>query len=291
MFKPMKVLALKDALKLKVPKTHGNYYITEKVEGWMCTITYSKEWNMWCKPVSSAGRIIPALEHMISVFNKLPKPHTDCVLIAEVDIPDTPFHITNGILNRSTGNYLCENPRFSFHNIYYPDAPHTPYQTRYRNLQELAEHFDVEYFRLLPILHVGPYHKDTWQHYFEQVANDGGEGIVAARENSLYLPGKRTADLIKLKLEITVDCIADRLEEGIGDKGYPSLTLVSKRKNGTEIRTVIGKHEDQDLFRANPASVIGKVVQLKAMEQYPDLQLRQPRFQFIREDKRVDEID
>jgi hypothetical protein len=290
-FKPQKVLSLKDALKLKVPKTQGNYYLTEKVEGWMTTITYSKAWDMWRFPESSAGRRIPALEHMLDIFNKLPKPHTDCILIAEVDIEDTPFHITNGILNRSIGNYRCDNPHFNFHNIYYPDYPETSYQTRYRSLQELSEYFDNAYFRLLPILHVGEYHLPTWQHYFEQIANDGGEGIVAARENSLYLPGKRTADLIKLKLEITVDCLADRLEEGLGDKGYPSLTLVSKRKNGTEIRTVIGKHEDQDLFRANPASIIGKVVQLKAMEEYDDLQLRQPVFQTIREDKHISEID
>jgi len=161
----------------------------------------------------------------------------------------------------------------------------------YRNLQELSEYFNQEYFRLLPILHVGQYHLPTWQHYFEQIANDGGEGIVAARENSLYLPGKRTADLIKLKLECTIDALGDRVEEGVGDKGYPSYTLVSKRKNGTEIRTVLSKHSDQDLYKANPLYFTNKVVQLKAMEEYEDGQLRQPVFQFIREDKHISEID
>lgn len=287
----MKVLALKDALKLKTPKTHGNYYITEKKEGWFISIAYDHYIGEWSYPISSAGNINLPLEHTIGLFEALPRPHTSCVLIAEVIVEGLTFAILNGLLNRTTGNYRLDNPIFYFHNIYFPDAPHTSYQTRYHALQDLSEHFNKEYFRLLPILHVGPYHLPTWQHYFEQIANDGGEGIVCARENHIYLPGKKTADLIKLKLELTVDCLADRLEEGVGDKGYPSLTLVSKRKNGTEIRTVIGKHEDQDLFRATPEAVIGKVVEIKAMESFADGTLRQPVFKHIRLDKSIEDID
>ena len=291
MFKPQKVQALKDALKLKTPKLYGNYYITEKKEGWLISIAYDHYIGEWSYPISSAGNINLPLEHTISLFQALPKPHNSCVLIAEVIVEGLPFAILNGLLNRTTGDYKLHNPVFYFHNIYFPDVPHTSYQTRYRALQELSDSFNKEYFRLLPILHVGPYHLPTWQMYFEEIANEGGEGIVAAREDSLYLPGKRTSDLVKLKLECTVDCIADRLEEGFGEKGFPSLTLVSKRKNGTEIRTIIGKHSDQLLFRTNPTAIIGKVVQIKAMEEYPDGQLRQPVFQCIREDKHISEID
>ena len=290
-FVPQKVLSLDKALALKVPKTQGNYYITRKVEGWMAYITYTKAIDTWGVPHSSAGRPIPSLEHTQYLFRKLPTPHRDCVLIAEVDLPDTPFHILNGILNRSVGNYRCDGARFNIHNIYYPDMPNTSYQTRYRSLQDLENCMDEEYMLLLPILHVGPFHRPTWQHYFEQIANAGGEGIVAARENSLYLPGKRTADLIKLKLECTVDCLADSLEESYGDKGNASLTLVSIRKSGVKIRTVISKHEDQDRFRNDPTSIIGKVVEIKAMEEYADGQLRQPVFKCIRNDKTPQDID
>ena len=287
----MKVLALKDALKLKVPKTHGNYYITEKKEGWLISIAYDHYIGEWSYPISSAGNINLPLEHTISLFEALPRPHTSCVLIAEVVVEGLTFALLNGLLNRTTGHYKLDNPVFYFHNIYFPDAPHTSYQTRYHALQDLSEYFNKEYFRLLPILHIGPYHLPTWQHYFEQIANDGGEGIVAARENSLYLPGKRTADLIKLKLECTVEALGDRVEEGIGDKGYPSYTLVSKRKNGTEIRTVLSKHSDQDLYKADPSYFTGKVVEIKGMEEYSDGQIRQPIFKHIRNDKHITEID
>jgi hypothetical protein len=290
-FAPQKVLNLTKALELKIPKLGGNYFLTHKIDGWFVYVEYSKENDTWYPPKSSAGRTIPAISHTVAIFNKLPKPHADCVLIAEVDISDTPFYVTNGILNRTVGNYICENPRFSFHNIYFPDAPHTSYQTRYRCLQDLEDFFNKDFFRLLPILYIGEYSQQVWEHYFEAVVNEGYEGIVAARENSLYLPGKRTADLIKLKLECTVDCLGDRVEEGIGDKGYTSYTLISKRKNGNEIRTVLSKHSDQDLYKANPLYFTGKVVQIKAMEEYADGQLRQPVFQFIREDKHISEID
>lgn len=290
-FKPQKVQALKDALKLKTPKLHGNYFITEKIEGWFVYIGYNKKLDLWISPRSSTGRIIPALEHTVEYFSKLPKPHTDCILITEVALEDTPFHITNGILNRSVGNYKCENPLFYFHDIYYPQAPHTSYQTRYHSIQDLEDYFNQDYFRLLPILHVGEFDLDVWKHYFDKIANAGGEGIVGVRENSLYLPGKRTSDILKLKLECTIDCLADSLEEGFGKKLEPSLTLISKRKNGAKIRTVISKHEDQERFRSNPSCILGKVVEIKAMEEYEDGTLRQPVFKYIREDKTIEDID
>jgi ATP dependent DNA ligase C terminal region. len=109
--------------------------------------------------------------------------------------------------------------------------------------------------------------------------------------DSFYSPGKRNADLLKLKLECTIDALAVRLEESIGEKGLPALTLVSQRANGIEIRTVIGKHEDQKKFRENPSSIIGKVVEIKGMEVYDDGQVRQPVFKHVREDKKVGDIN
>lgn len=290
MFKPQKVLSLKDALKLKIPKTQGIYYITEKIEGWFVYIGYSHIRGHWGVCKSSNGRAIPSLEHMTKVFNLLPKPHEDCILIAEVTT-DNPFHITNGILNRSVGNYKCENPIFYFHDIIFINSPFISSQTRYHVLQDLEESFNKDYFKLLPILHVGKYNRDVWQSIFETIANKGGEGIVAKREDSIYLPGKRTSDLLKLKLECTVDCLADRLVESYGEKGNASLTLISKRKNGTEVLTVISKHEDQDNFRNNPLSILGKVVEIKGMEEYEDGQIRQPIFKHVRLDKLPTEID
>jgi bifunctional non-homologous end joining protein LigD len=144
---------------------------------------------------------------------------------------------------------------------------------------------------MLPVIAYEKYDSDSWQKHFEVIANRGGEGIVAKRDTSIYMVGKRNSDLLKLKLELTVDCLGVALEETVGDKGNSGLVLVSQRKSGVLVRTVIGKHVDQELFRKDKYNVIGKVVQVKAMEEYADGQLRQPVFQHVRHDKKASEIN
>jgi ATP-dependent DNA ligase len=285
-FKPQKVQHLKDALKLKTPKIQGDYLITEKIEGWDTTIFYDIASKTWYPPISSRGNRIPSLLWTVDLFNKLPKPNHSCFLKAEAYRANTPFHILNGILNRSVGNFSFKDVEFHFHDLVYINKQEDAL-TRYMNLQALVQ--QTEHFNILTILAITPYHNELWNYHFEQVANKGGEGIVAKRADSYYSFGKRNSDLLKLKLEEEVDCLAVRLEEGIGEKGNYSLTLISKRKNGTKIRTVISKHEDQLRFTTTPSEVIGKVITIKCMEQYEDGNLRQPVFSCIRSDKSNDD--
>jgi len=240
--------------------------------------------------MSSANRVIPALAWMVDKLNTLPSPHEDCYLIGEVIVPELPFEILNGMLNRSVGNFACRDAEIVLHDIVYPNSPNISAMIRWSYLQE----FDIKgvsFLSKMPLLYSGEYNNDIWNRYFDKVVNQDGEGIVAKRETSIYMPTKRNADLVKLKLECSIDTIATRLEEGIGDKGLPSLTLISTRANGIEIRTVIGKHIDQRAFRANPSTILGKVVQIKAMNELPDGQVRQPVYKGIRYDKLPEDID
>jgi ATP-dependent DNA ligase len=286
--KPQKVLSLHKALTLKNPKLQGEFLITTKYEGWMVTIPFIN--GVWQSPISSNGNTIPSMVWCKELFTKLPKPKENCFLIAEAYLYDTPFEILNGIFNRSKGNFACKDVVFMLHDIVYYSNKLTAAE-RYKLLLSFAITDVSATFRVIPLLSTVSYNSELWKRLFELVANEGGEGIVAKRCSSLYLPGKRTSDLLKLKLECTVETLAVALEEGIGEQGFPSLTLISQRANGIKIRTVIGKHKDQDSFRMNPANVIGKVVQLKAMQEYPDGQLRQAVFQFIRYDKLPHEIN
>jgi len=135
------------------------------------------------------------------------------------------------------------------------------------------------------------YNKKVCMNIYDSIVYKEEEGLVAKRTNSYYLEGKRNSDLLKLKLESSFDCLAVRLEESIGEMGMDGLTLVSKRANGTEVRTIIGKHSDKKLFRENPNSVIGKVIEIKCMEELEDGNLRQPVFKCIREDKHIEDIN
>jgi len=287
-FKPQKVLHLADELAKKKPKLEGEFMVSLKLDGWYVYIEYNPL-SGWSNPKSSRGRVIPSLTHLrVEAELSLPRPQKPCILIGEVIIPDSPFHITNGILNRSIGDCQARDIEFHIHDIVYSEP-----QIALRRFETLEFFIPKEhkYFKKLELIFVAEYDKKLWMNTFDFFVAKGEEGLVAKRSNSYYLEGKRNSDLLKLKLESSFDCVAVRLEESIGEMGMDGLTLVSKRANGTEIRTIIGKHSDKQLFRENPNSVIDKVVEIKCMEELEDGQLRQPVFKCIREDKLPTDIN
>jgi len=288
-----KVLHLKEELKKKNPKLQGNYLITEKFEGWFVYVPYDAITKTWGSPISSAGRLIPSMEHTSAWFNKLPKPNISGMLIAEAYIPEIPFQIMNGYFNRSVGNYKCDEVIFKCHDFIRYGYNYNA-ADRYIELAKLLDYENnpnEDKIHRVPLLAVTTYNKDLWNLHFNKVIDKGGEGIVAKRETSLYAYGKRNADLLKLKLECTVDCLAIAVEIGTGEKGNLSVTLVSQRKNGIKIRTVINSHKYQKILIETPEVIIGKVVTIKAMEEYPDKQLRQPVFMYPRPDKDINDYE
>lgn len=288
-FKPQKVLSLDKALSLKKPKIHGDYILTEKIDGWDTNIIYDEWSGKWLPPMSSRMRVIPAFAWMIEKLDKLPKPHATCVLKAEAYLPDVDFHTMNGIFNRTVGNFSCRDVHFALHDIVYPNQA-TSAATRLRCLQDL-DTSSWNNWKKIEVLHEGAFDARVWYNIFDKTVEEGGEGIVAKQVTSFYQQGARNASLLKLKLECTVDLLAVRLEESIGEKGFPSLTLVSVNKRGTEVRTVISRLIDIEKFSTDPNSIIGKVVEIKGMEILEDGQIRQPVFKCIRSDKTREEID
>jgi hypothetical protein len=286
-----KVQHLKDALKLKVPKIHGNYLISEKIEGWFVTIAYNTL-RGWYFPMSSAERCIPSLRWVADVLNtNSMNPNYPCTIIAEAYIPDMLFPELNGVLNRSVGNCEAKDVVFACHDLLYHSAEPAPAHIRYKHLQQLLSELNVPFLKVLPIIAITEYNYKLWNNFCDTVTAKGGEGIVAKQENSFYSYGKRNADLLKLKLECEVDALAFALEETTGEKGNPSLVLHSKRQNGTIIKTVIAKHSLQEQFRSDRTSVLGKVVCIKGMEEFPDGQIRQPVFGYVRNDKSVGDFE
>lgn len=288
-FKPQKVLHLKDALSLKNPKIYGDYVVSEKYEGWDTTIYF--DGKAFHNPLSSAGREIPAFEWVGEALSRKQIYSAPFVLKAEAYLFDTPFQILNGIFNRSVGNYWCRDVVFMVHDFIPLDEYTISAERRAMLRDNLLDHMESRLLRKARELYKGEYDKTLWNELFMEVADNGGEGIVAKRLASPYSPGKRNADILKLKLECTRECLVDRVEVGKGEKGNTSYTIVSKRRNGTEIRTVMSRLSDIAEYLRDPSYIVGKVIQVKAMEEYPDGQLRQPVFQFIRYDKTPEEID
>lgn len=291
-FKPQKVLSLNNALSLRTPKITGVYMLTQKWEGWYVYTHFNAVLGKWGAVLSSAGRPIPSLEWIPAVLDTYPKPHEDVVLIAEAYLEDTPFHILNGLLNRSVGDYLCKDVVFKCHDLVHINHTMLPAHTRYAELQKYCT--AVPNNNLVQFVSpelISTYNSSLWSEIRDRIFNKGGEGIVAKQVDSIYTQGKRNAFLLKDKLEETVDCLADRLEWTIGEKGNSALTLVSKRKNETEIRTVIARHSLIEQFTSDESSILGKVVTIKCMQQYEEGTLRQPVFSCCRPDKEVTDYE
>lgn len=291
-FQMQKCLHLKEELKKKNPNLSGKWIFRPKKDGWYVYFQYEQRTKTWFAAKSSSNRTIPAFYWMFAegLLAQLPKPEQDAVLIAEAIIPDLLFPETNGIFNRSVGNFACRDMEFWCHDLVYTNNTKTALE-REGILTMFMEMNKVSYFKHLEVDNIWDYQPVLWDRTFDRYILNGEEGFVAKQQLSVFHFGKRNASLLKRKLEIEVDCLAVRLEETTGDKGNNSLTLVSKRKSGTEIRTVINRHSLQNVWRTDNSLVIGKVVTLKGMEIYEDGQIRQPTFYCIRHDKETEDYE
>jgi ATP-dependent DNA ligase len=286
MVKPQKVLHLHLEEAKKKPKITGRYIVTEKLDGWYGYIDYVQ--GEWGKVTSSSGREIPSLLWARQVFQEL-TPESDIRLIFEIVIPDQPFHILNGILNRSVGNCQATDARFYIHDMVdfkYPNEALT--RTIFLKGLDLSE--VDKYIHLVPVLAITD-DKEVWMKHFKEITDRGGEGIILKQALGLYQADKRNSSLMKVKLESTFDLECFDMFHTVGERGHDNLNISLRRKNGAVITVRIPKDEDRELFELNPNAILGKVVEVKCMCELEDGMLREPRFMRVRDDKLLEDID
>ena len=97
----------------------------------------------------------------------------------------------------------------------------------------------------------------------------GLEGIMAKRKDSIYTPGKRSTDWVKIKFRNTMECIIVGMTAGKGDREpyFGSLQLVSKEDDGTVIyRGRVGTGFDDIMMREFTKILIPLKVDNKALD-------------------------
>lgn len=294
-FKPQKVQYLRDELAKKKPKLEGEVFqVTNKYDGWYVYVCYDPTERKWLAPKSSAGREIPSLAWMAEhLTDKIFCPNIPIVLEAEA-WQDMPFAELNGLLNRSKGDCSFKDVILKCHNIFLPEQPLMTALKRYECMNSLLKTRDStksKHIDIIGTLYIGEYDETRINTLRDEVISNNGEGIILRNIKAPYNSGKRNANILKDKLECEIDTKIIAIEESRGEKGNPSFTLVSERKNGIKIRTVMSKHSDIALYLINPMNFIGKIAKIKAMSEYEDGQLRQPVFVCVREDKNADDYD
>lgn len=284
-----KVLELEKAESLKTPRIFGDYIIFEKFDGWYCYADFDSRTDTWSYVHSSRGRIIPAFKWTQRIFNCLPKPKESCRLIMEAIIPDMPFHIMNGLFNRSVGDCACLDVKFFVHDYiptetYFITSREENFaMRRYEKLLECDMLRTDRIFEIVPIIDISP-SKDVWLKHFDRILSVGGEGIVLKRAQSLYAPGKRNADMLKIKEEITEDLLCIDAYETIGEKGFANINLIFKNPEGEDTHVRLSKDEDILKFHLDKNNFIGKIGEIHAMKRTEYGTLYQPRFVRIRDD-------
>lgn len=279
--KPQKALHLYIEKDKKKPKYIGHHYMLfQKYDGWYGYLEHGKMH-------SRAGRVIPSLEH-------LNFPVLSGRLIFEILIHDVPeFHILNGILNRKKP---CNNAYFKVHDLV-TDVK-TIFGQRFENADKEIYRLGDD-FTLAPPLGMS-YDPLTWQQAAEKVWSMNGEGIILKRLDAPYSAGKRNADLMKIKEEVTAELLVTGLAQGKSGGKYAGTlgTLVCRDKTGKE-HNVSGMTDAQrdewynapKATKATPHPILGQVIEIKAMKRLKDGSFREPRFKAIRFDKDRTELD
>lgn len=276
--KPQLALHMYQELDKKNPKFIGkdDYMVFEKLDGWYGYLDLGDTIR------SRNMREIPSMRVLSKQINdKLPD--IKGRLIFEILVKDMPlFKDLNGYLNRSTGDYTAHQAYIVIHDFI--NDTHKPFVDRYVQAQALVNMIGISEVQIASVLEM---HNDIarFKNLAKTIWRNGGEGIILKRVVAGYNAGKRNASLLKIKEELTLDLLVTGMEQGQGKYKGTLGSLIVREDNGTE-HSVSGMTDaERDLWWSNPDSIIGMIVEIKAMKRLANGSLREPRFKAIRWDK------
>jgi len=265
------------------------YAIMEKKDGWLLYCDFID--GKWGKLSSRAGREIPSVDYLNPLIASVIFPKQDTRLIFEATIPNLPFHELNGILNRKSEK--AENVVLNLHDVIPLNIPETPFKVRakfiddyFHRLQQVLK----EQVAVIPVLAITSEEEEFYRH-FNKIISEGGEGIVLKNWEAGYFFGKRNANMMKIKEECTKDLAVVGMVEGEGKYQGTLGALIVQSRDGTKHQVSGMTDYERDLWWHDCISIMNKVVEVRAMKELPDGQLREPRFKCIRHDKTLAEID
>jgi DNA ligase-1 len=265
------------------------YAIMEKKDGWLLYIDYID--GKWGKLSSRAEREIPSVAYLNELIAKSLSPKENLRLIFEATIPNMQFHELNGVLNRKSEE--ASDVVLNLHDAIFLDRPELAFKERYKYANIAYEMLKVwlgHWVELVPVLAVTAY-EEMFYKYFNQIIEEGGEGIILKNYNAGYFFGKRNTNMMKIKEEVSKDLAVVGMVEGEGKYQGTLGALIVQSRDGTKHQVSGMTDYERDLWWNNKESIIGKIVEVKAMKELEDGSLREPRYKACRFDKEIWEID
>jgi len=287
--KPQKALHLYDEESKKKPKTAGVFAIFEKYDGWYGYLDIKS--GGYTNIHSRACREIPSLIDLSTTINTR-LCFNDITLkgrlIFEILLRDErEFSALNGILNRSVGDCQAKTAYLKVHD--FVDDINVPFEDRYARAGELVKQLDLPCVELARPLAIGTV--DFAKQLVREVWSHSGEGVILKNLAKPYSPDKRNADLMNIKEEVTKDLLVLEMVAGEGKYATTLGTLVVQDKYGKDHHISGMTDAQRDEWWTKKHTILGRVVEVKAMKVLPDGSLREPRFKAVRYDKLSSEID
>lgn len=256
-----------------------DYMIFEKHDGWYGYM------DIGSPIMSRQVREIPSLTGFSKELNAAFQDKMPAIrgrVIFEILVEDYPvFKDLNGILNRiqqAKGAYLLVHD-------FIVDGEDYVFVLRYQQALLLVNELSHPQVRMATVLDEANREPDQWRALAERVWSQGGEGIIAKRVDALYSPGKRNADILKIKLEKTEEMLVVNMEEGEGKYTGTLGKLVVLDVHGVTHKVSGMSDSERHDWWNTEEHILGKVVEVQFMQRLANGSLREGRFKAVRHDK------
>jgi DNA ligase-1 len=139
----------------------------------------------------------------------------------------------------------------------------------------------------VPVIHYNPgtygQHEALRDKY---LAKGGYDGLILRDQDAPWVMGSGTGgEIIKSKRVLSFDLTVLDVKEGKGKLLGHAGSLVLRWKDGRTIEAIGGSYADRKDWLANPSKIVGRIVEVEAMDYSTDGLLREPRVKSVRFDK------
>jgi ATP-dependent DNA ligase len=256
-----------------------DYMIFEKHDGWYGYIDIGS-------PIMSRQlNVIRSMTDFSAMLNEafaLEMPDLSGRLIFEILVEGSPvFKDLNGILNR---HEQAKNAYILVHDFIVEDTCQC-FSVRHAIAKLVVGDLNIHEVRMATLLDESSKCSSQWKAIAEIIWARGGEGIVAKKRTAVYSPGKRNADILKIKLEKTEEMLVTGRIKGEGKYEYTLGALVVEDSLGVEHKVSGMADDERDSWWDFPEYIIGKTVEVQFMQRLDNGSLREGRFKAIRYDK------
>lgn len=268
--KPMLAKQAKDIKNLKI--FDKEYYISRKINGVRCLIYY--DGNQVRTSSRGATDYNIAIYHIIThpLIEKFFKNHPDAILDGEIFKKNLSLNIISGICRSQKTINDGKNLQFYWYDIIDLQAP---FSKRWNIMQEWSKELQLSDFdpdkqfsdeelhiQFLPQEKISGWNNMKKLH--DKWVQDGWEGAVIRLAESVYKPGARGNDWIKIKVYQDAEYPIIGISEGLREE---DMCFILETPNGQQFKCKpMGDREQKQWYRDHIDELKGKLLTIKYFE-------------------------